>query len=684
MKLGSGLGFGSNGKRRKEPEAAFSPTIVAEPADNRVFQRTTTTGGGQNKGQGSVTYTISLPQQSDLWVRVRDAAGGAILQKFRAIAAAPSGSSARTINGIDARLGQFYLDFAGAAGGPWAQGANKIAMGRGICAWGQSQMVRFFGKMPADSDTITSLGVSVNDNGWVYATYSDGLRSVSSPAWAKPVTGGSYDSTAAAVFLDKQVQEYGVPCFLTGHAVGSTTVADWQDGQTAFEALEDRVQEVGGFEAAYGHIGGTDAGGGTTEADYKTRLSAIYAALTPFNAVRGSSYSIIHCAMATRLSGGAGTAAQITAIRKASKDWCAANAAGYREPHFVELISGDAVHQGNRGNILLAEDAHRGFVEIEGRVSNAQAPVLSAGVRSGAVITLTATLSSSASSLVEAGDASGRFKVYTAGTSTAHTVSSVTVSGDQIEITLSSAPSNATALDVFWLYHPDPSGTTADENMIYDDVNPESLTAGRQLAPTHTALVVPAPGGGPSVQASDTFTDSNGVAIGSHTSDTGQSWTVYSGSADIQNNALRNITAPTVLSLNFSPLAADYSVAATVKCLTMISAQSTYLCARLQDGSNFYLAGHRWGTGWVVSKMVGGSYTEMAITGPTALTDGQNYDVEFRLSGTSLKLFVGGSELISVTDSALSSAGKAGIRWSGNSSGGSTGTHMDNFVVTDI
>lgn len=662
--------------------APFTPTIALEPTDNRVFQRTTTTGGGLGKGQGSVDYTISLPQSSDLWVRVRDAISGATLQKFRAIENAPSGSSARTISGIDARLGHFYLDFAGASGGPWALGANKIAMGRGVCAWGQSQMVRFFGKMPVDSDTIASLGVSVNDNGWVYATYSDGLRSVSAPAWSKPVTGGSYDSTAAAVFLNKQVTEYGVTCFLTGHAVGSTTVADWQDGQTAFEALEDRVQEVGGFEAAYGHIGGTDAGNGTTEADYKTRLSAIYSALTPFNLVRGSAYSIIHCAMATRLSGGAGTAAQVTAIRKASKDWCAANGAGYREPHFVELISGDAVHQGNRGNVMLAEDAHRGFVEIEGRVTNAAAPVILSGVRSGADITLTASLSANASALVEDGDASGRFKVYTSGTSTAHTVSNVAVSVNLITVTLSPAPSDSTALDVFWLYHPDPNGSTADENMIFDNYNPESNSAGRQLAPTHVTIVIAAPSPAPS-GASDTFTDSNGVATGSHTADTGQSWTVYSGSADVQSNALRNITAPTVLGFNYTPSDPNYNVSAVFKCITMISAQSTYLCARLQDGNNFYLAGHRWGTGWVVSKMIGGSYTELATAGATALTDGQNYDVEFRLSGTSLKLFVGGVEIISVTDNAITTAGKPGVRWSGNSSGGNTGTHIDSITITE-
>lgn len=44
----------------------------------------------------------------------------------------------------------------------------------------------------------------------------------------------------------------------------------------------------------------------------------------------------------------------------------------------------------------------------------------------------------------------------------------------------------------------------------------------------------------------DTFTDTNGTAIGSHTTDTGQGWSVDSGAAEIQSNSLDVISATLV------------------------------------------------------------------------------------------------------------------------------------------
>jgi hypothetical protein len=468
--------------------SAFTMTQLASP--NRIYQRSTLTGGSQNKGSGTIPVSIDVTTPGPVYARVRGT-DGTILQASTLITTTTT-TGAQTVNvPVDARLGWFYPDMSG-DGATWQNGTVLVGMGRLIAMSGQSQAVRQFAKMPAYAGTNASLGVTIDPNSAVYARYTDTARTLTTPAWALPVDGGAYDSTFVSEMLRRQIADKGVNCGAIGHAVGSTAIAAWQPGQINNADLRAVLDAAGGFEAFYWHQGGDDAGAGTSAAAYQAGLTGVFGDLASRNAARGSSYERYVTAMATRLAGGAGSTAAVQTIRKAASDWSAANNAVYLEPHDINLE--DAVHQGQPGSIVLARHLHRAM-----SAATDTGPTITGASRVTTAITLT---TSGALALV--GAPTNRFTVYAAGTiTTPLTVSSVAVSGSSITLNLAADPGDAQALDVYWLRHPDPSGTTAAANMIYDTYTADGLSVGRQLQPTLAAPVAVAAsvGGTPSLNA---------------------------------------------------------------------------------------------------------------------------------------------------------------------------------------
>jgi len=659
-------------------------TMTQLAASNRIYQRQTVTGGGQGKGVGTIPVPVNVSALGTPRFRIR-AADGTILQASTALPAfTATGAQTLQVTGVDARAGWFYVDLS-VDGTTWQNGTVLVGMGRITVISGQSQAVRQIGKMPSYSGTNASLGVSIEPRSAVYARYTDSARSVTTPAWAVPADTSNYDSTFVAEFLRRQVADRGVNCAIVGHAVGATAIATWQPGQQNNADLRAVLDAVGGFEAFYWHQGGDDAGAGTTAAAYQAGLSGVFGDLAAHNVARGNSFERYVTAMATRTSAGAGGTAAVQTVRKAALDWSAANSATYLEPHDVNLE--DAVHQGQPGSITLARHLHRAM-----STATDNGPTITGATRVGTAITVNAS-----ATLALVGAPSSRFSVYNAGTSaSALAIASLTASGAQVVITLSADPGDTQALDLYWLRHPDPSGTTAAANIIYDTYTSDGIPNGRQLQPTVSAAVaVAAPGGTPTptptpTTFSDTFTDTDGANLTAHTSNTGQTWSAVIGSMVIAGNEAYGTTSGgtgTAYLSNFVPGSADYTVKATFKCLTVVAGIGAWVLGRASTSGTtrtHYQAGYQKagtnGEGIYLGKTVAGTFTVIGYFA-YVLDAGVSPEIGLVMSGTAISATLNGSVVIApVTDTAITAAGTIGLR-AVNVSSATAGIHFDNLAA---
>jgi hypothetical protein len=85
---------------------------------------------------------------------------------------------------------------------------------------------------------------------------------------------------------------------------------------------------------------------------------------------------------------------------------------------------------------------------------------------------------------------------------------------------------------------------------------------------------------------------------------------------------------------------------------------------------------------WRVSA---GGFTQLGSTVAQTLTNNQTYVLKLEMIGTAIKVYVDGSQIISVTDSGITQVGKAGIRMFGSTSQSDTvGIHIDNYSADDV
>jgi hypothetical protein len=62
---------------------------------------------------------------------------------------------------------------------------------------------------------------------------------------------------------------------------------------------------------------------------------------------------------------------------------------------------------------------------------------------------------------------------------------------------------------------------------------------------------------------------------------------------------------------------------------------------------------------------------------------GQTHNVKLQMRGTSIKVFVDGAERISVADSTITGAGRAGVYTGSYDNTDTWGMHIDNFTATN-
>ena len=184
---------------------------------------------------------------------------------------------------------------------------------------------------------------------------------------------------------------------------------------------------------------------------------------------------------------------------------------------------------------------------------------------------------------------------------------------------------------------------------------------------------------------SDSFTDTAGTLLENHAGETGAVWTknpaFSTGSAAITSTGrLRGNSSGFALYYPSAvPASADYDVEAD---LFIASASDTtgILGRQSTSAATYYLFDYEFSASqWKLYTVVNGA-TLNTTTFAQTLTVGQTYHVRLCLRGTSVTCFVNGSQIISLTDSNITSAGRPGVLL-GNLDTDSTGTQIDNFTA---
>jgi hypothetical protein len=215
-------------------------------------------------------------------------------------------------------------------------------------------------------------------------------------------------------------------------------------------------------------------------------------------------------------------------------------------------------------------------------------------------------------------------------------------------------------------------------------------TDGKDMGADMNAIEVAISGGNGSTIVRDTFTDASGTLLSSHVGETGAKWTKhpsYSGNAYISNANRERGNALSLYYASGVPASADYDVQAD-----FVGAQSLAnrvgIAGRINTSADTY---------YRVSYSVPNSAYELQLVNAGTATllqsanpaywgsnfdNGQTHNVKLQMRGSSLKVFVDGAERISVTNSTITAAGRAGVYTGSYDNSDTWGIHIDNFNVT--
>lgn len=189
--------------------------------------------------------------------------------------------------------------------------------------------------------------------------------------------------------------------------------------------------------------------------------------------------------------------------------------------------------------------------------------------------------------------------------------------------------------------------------------------------------------------ASDSFTGTENTELVAYSA----SWTngpVATGKMEIAANRIRhNSTTSSIYYHANTPASADYSVSADLYVKSTGISNAPGVAGRMSTSiASFYMARYladAANLAWELYKAVDNTFTLLGSSAQT-LVDETSYNIKLDMVGTAIKLFKEseGTAVISVTDSSVTAAGRAGIRtYSGVAPSDTTGLHLDNFSADD-
>jgi len=168
-----------------------------------------------------------------------------------------------------------------------------------------------------------------------------------------------------------------------------------------------------------------------------------------------------------------------------------------------------------------------------------------------------------------------------------------------------------------------------------------------------------------------TITPTKGGPIVDHPNEDGN-WYLYANRALCRTAGLSYWSG--------TPASADYAVQATITVKSTIG--STGVAGRISTTARtYYTAYIEQTTGKVVlAKRVNGAVTSLGVSaGSYGIGD---HVLTLDMVGTTIRGLIGGVQVVSVVDSSITAAGKAGIR-APVISDTATGKHLDTFTATD-
>ncbi|GEM_PF-1650007 len=200
---------------------------------------------------------------------------------------------------------------------------------------------------------------------------------------------------------------------------------------------------------------------------------------------------------------------------------------------------------------------------------------------------------------------------------------------------------------------------------------------------------------GTTLPITDTYTDTAGTLLTSHTPDSGgtiafqtstpSASTIITAAGRIRNNSV----SASANIYSAVPATADYSVEADFYFASVLVSSSTWINGRTNAASSStqtcYTVRYLVSAGaWQLLKVIAGAGTVLATFTPgTAVSAGETHHAKLTMSGTSIGWAIDSVTQTSVTDSAITSTGLASINFTstGVVPTETTGIHIDNFSV---
>lgn len=187
--------------------------------------------------------------------------------------------------------------------------------------------------------------------------------------------------------------------------------------------------------------------------------------------------------------------------------------------------------------------------------------------------------------------------------------------------------------------------------------------------------------------ASDSFTNSSGTVLTTHSSN----WvrhTLFSTNCEITdaNRARASAVAYTLHYRTETPNSADYDVSCDVYCVTFSGRdEQCGVVGRCSTTDDTYYRGNikSWSADELrLTKFVAGVATLLGSAYAVTLATSTTYQVKLEMVGSAIKLYLDGTQRVSVTDTAITAAGRPGIQLSyatGSTPANNAGLHIDNF-----
>jgi hypothetical protein len=196
--------------------------------------------------------------------------------------------------------------------------------------------------------------------------------------------------------------------------------------------------------------------------------------------------------------------------------------------------------------------------------------------------------------------------------------------------------------------------------------------------------------------ARDTFTGYPTFPITFRSGELGASWTKWSADSSAAEltfgNALRrNAVGGVTYLASGVPTNADYQVSADVLVRSVVSLDSAGVVGRVNtsvttgQGTRYVARYNVATTSWQLIRYLNNSQLTLGSSSQ-AVSAGQSFRLSLDMRGTSIRLLVDGVPRVTVTDSAISSAGRGGVRMGDGTTGTAPtnfgGLHLDNFGMS--